>query len=309
MTSYSKNQALSYKEYRNRQRSQKTNSTSSTSSSTSSNNIPPLPTNNVDVEKPPPPPSSNAEEDCSANLTIDKTATSDNKTYANFPLMVSRDDFLKSPVIANKEVNNQSHFPILSYPNDTLNRSPPDTLLNPLHNVMNLSHRVNSDTLRRSTSNDSLNRSHSNDALNRTQSNDSLNRIQSNDSFYQTQGSDPMNRTQSTSSDMGSYCYEPVSPNEYDSDNESKQKDLDWFGNTIHSEITKNPFSIHNDITKNPFGKKPTNPGLLQYLSAQKYPHSVINPLTSSNGPSIAIQQHEYSTLPNGSEHENEDDI
>jgi len=101
---------------------------------------------------------------------------------------------------------------------------------------------------------------------------------------------------------MGSYCYEPVSPNEYDSDNEN------WFGNTIHSEITKNPFSIHNDITKNPFGKKPTNPGLLQYLPAQKYPHSVINPLTSSNGPPIAIQQHEYSTLPNGSEHENEDD-
>jgi len=99
-----------------------------------------------------------------------------------------------------------------------------------------------------------------------------------------------------------------VSPNEYDSDNESKQEDPDRFGNTIHSEITKNPFSIHNDITKNPFGKKPTNPGLLQYLSAQKYPHLVTNPLTSSNGPPIAIQPHEYSTLPNGNEHENEDD-
>ena len=30
-------------------------------------------------------------------------------------------------------------------------------------------------------------------------------------------------------------------------------------GNTIHSEITRNPFTIHNNITKHPFAKKQTN--------------------------------------------------
>lgn len=96
-------------------------------------------------------------------------------------------------------------------------------------------------------------------------------------------------RTQSTSSSNS--VFEPVSPgNEFDA---TSPREDTAFGHTIHTEITKNPFTIHNDITKHPFGKKQNQaPGLLQYLSAQKYPH--LATLNSNSGGAQASSGSHY---------------
>jgi hypothetical protein len=68
----------------------------------------------------------------------------------------------------------------------------------------------------------------------------------------------PLGNDVATTYHANNSSFEPVSENEYDS--ESPVDEPVNYINTIHSEITKNPFSIHNDITKNPFGKKQNLP-------------------------------------------------